>query len=121
MKKTAIIGASSNPMRYAYIATQRLAAYGHEVVPLGINKGAIGNHEIVDLNKEPDLCEIDTVTMYINPSHQAQWSEYILSLNPKRIIFNPGTENPPFEKLAQAKKIETLHACTLVLLSIDQY
>ena len=121
MKKTAVIGASANPMRYAYLATQRLVAHGHEVVPLGIHNGSIGDHQIVDLTTEPNVENIDTVTMYINPSHQAEWSSYILSLHPRRIIFNPGTENPLFEQQAKGKGIMTLHACTLVLLGTDQY
>ncbi|WP_317897211.1 CoA-binding protein [Aurantibacillus circumpalustris] len=118
-KPTAIIGASSKQERYAYIATQRLKSHGHTVYPIGIHEGKIEDEPIL-INK-PQLKDIHTVTLYVGSQNQAAWEDYIFSLNPKRIIFNPGTENPDFEKRAKEKGIESIEACTLVLLSIDQY
>ena len=118
-KPTAVIGASPNTDRYSYRATLALQRNGYPVFPVGIKKGAIGGLDI--LTDKPSLENIDTVTLYVGPQNQPFWYDYILSLNPKRIIFNPGTENPELEKLAAGKGIETLEACTLVMLSIRQY
>lgn len=118
-KLTAVIGASPNADRYSYKATISLQKHGHTVFPVGIRKGSINNLEII-IDK-PALQNIDTVTLYVGPDNQPFWYDYILSLNPKRIIFNPGTENPELEQLAADKGIETMEACTLVLLSINQY
>ncbi len=118
-KPTAIIGASSNPERYAYLATQRLKQHGHSVFPVGIHEGEIEGEKI--LTDKPKLTGIDTVTLYVGPKNQAAWIDYIYSLNPKRIVFNPGTENPEFFKNAQEKGIECIEACTLVMLSIGNY
>ncbi|MBS1559158.1 MAG: CoA-binding protein [Bacteroidetes bacterium] len=121
IKKTVIIGATNNPTRYAYLAAERLSEKGIEFVPVGIKKGTVLGKEILDLKKKPAVDEVHTITLYINPSHQPEWYEYLLSLKPKRIIFNPGTENPEFEKLTQRQQIETTEACTLVLLATHQY
>jgi len=118
-KPTAIIGASPKPERYAYMATSRLKKHGHSVFPIGIHEGKIEDENI--LIDKPQLQDIHTVTLYVGPQNQAAWTDYILSLNPKRIIFNPGTENPDFEKKATEKGIECLEACTLVMLSIGDY
>jgi len=118
-KPTAVIGASPKPERYAYMATQRLKQNGHTVYPIGIHGGKIGEETI--LTDKPKLSNIDTVTLYVGPQNQGAWLDYIYSLNPKRIIFNPGTENPEFEAEATKKGIECIEACTLVLLSIDKY
>ena len=119
MKKTLVLGASPNPERYAYLATQRLTQYGHEAVPVGIRKGEIGGIEI--LSGKPEVEDVDTVTLYIGPARQPEYYDYIFSLKPKRIIFNPGTENPEFMRLAQVRGIETVEGCTLVMLSIGAY
>ncbi|PAC33180.1 CoA-binding protein [Flectobacillus sp. BAB-3569] len=118
-KKTLVIGATTNSARYAYIATNMLLNHGHEVELLGIKKGEVAS--ILIQNGFPKLENIDTVTMYIGPQHQPAYYDYILELNPKRIVFNPGTENPEFETLAQSKGIAVEEACTLVLLSTGQY
>lgn len=119
-KKTAVIGASPNDARYSFRATKMLSDYNHEVVPLGIRKGAIGEHEIiVDWPKEID--DLNTVTLYIGPQRQPQYYDYIINIKPKRVIFNPGTENPEFESKLHDAGIETEKACTLVLLSTSQY
>ena len=118
-KPTVVIGASPNTDRYSYKATISLQQHNHIVYPIGIRNGKINDLDII--TNKPTLENIDTVTLYVGPDNQPAWFEYIFSLNPKRIIFNPGTENPEFEALAISKGIEVLDACTLVLLSINQY
>lgn len=119
MKKTLVVGASPNPSRYAFTATRRLAQNGHEVIPFGIKKGKIDALDII--NERLAFEDIDTITLYINPAIQRDYYDYILSLKPKRIIFNPGTENPELMELARADGIEVEAACTLVMLSIGNY
>lgn len=118
-KKTLVLGASDNPARYAYLAALRLKEKGHDVVPLGIRKGSINGLE-VSLNRE-DAQDIDTVTLYINPAIQQQYYDYIIQLKPKRIIFNPGTENPELQRLAEENGIETIYGCTLVMLASNSF
>ena len=118
-KPTVVIGASPNTDRYSYKATISLQQHNHTVYPIGIRSGKINDLDII--TTKPIIDTIDTVTLYVGPDNQPAWFEYIFSLNPKRIIFNPGTENPEFEALAISKGIEVLDACTLVLLSINQY
>ena len=119
MKKTLVLGATPNPERYAYLATKRLTSYGHEAVPVGVRHGDIGGIEI--LEGKPAVEGVDTVTLYIGPARQPEYYDYIFSLEPQRIIFNPGTENPDLAKLAQERGIETVEGCTLVMLSIGAY
>ena len=118
-KPTVVIGASPNTDRYSYKATISLQQHNHTVYPIGIRNGKINDLDII--TSKPNIDNIDTVTLYVGPDNQPAWFDYIFSLNPKRIIFNPGTENPEFEALAISKGIEVLDACTLVLLSINQY
>ncbi len=119
MKKTVVIGASDNPGRYSYKAVHQLKRAGHEVIPVGIRRGEVAGLTIE--TAKPALYGVDTVTMYVGPQNQASWMDYILSLQPKRIIFNPGTENQELEEKAQAQKIETIHGCTLIMLSVGNY
>ena len=118
-KPTVVIGASPNTDRYSYKATISLQKHDHTVYPLGIRNGKINDLDIIV--DKPVLENIDTVTIYVGIDHQGPWMDYIFSLKPKRIIFNPGTENPEFEALAESKGIEAIEACTLVLLSIKEY
>ena len=118
-KPTVVIGASPNTDRYSYKATISLQQHNHTVYPIGIRNGKINDLNII--TTKPVIENIDTVTLYVGADNQPAWFDYIFSLNPKRIIFNPGTENPEFEALAISKEIEVLDACTLVLLSINQY
>lgn len=120
-KKTVIIGATTNPSRYAYLAASMLTEYKHEIVPLGIKKGEVYGKQILLINERPIVNDVDTVTLYIGPQHQPEHYNYILSLKPKRVIFNPGTENEEFEKLLATAGTETLEACTLVMLRSNQY
>lgn len=118
-KKTLILGASDNPQRYSYLALERLRNAGHEVVTIGKRKITVKDVP-VDIEKKA-YPGIHTVTLYLNPAHQKEYYDYILSLHPQRVIFNPGTENEEFEQMANRQGIETLEACTLVLLSTGQY
>lgn len=118
-KKTLVLGASDNPERYSYLAVKKLQAYHHDVVAIGRKTSTIGNI-LIQKEKTP-IEDVDTVTLYLNPLAQKEYYDYILSLKPKRIIFNPGTENEELEKLALANKIEPIEACTLVMLSTGQY
>ncbi|MBP9068526.1 MAG: CoA-binding protein [Bacteroidia bacterium] len=119
MKPTVIIGASSNPERYSYKATMSLKAHGHKVYPVGVKHGDIEGEKI--LTNKPVPSDVDTVTVYLSAKNQKDWYEYILSLKPKRIIFNPGAENPELVEKAKTLGIESIEACTLVLLSIGNY
>jgi predicted CoA-binding protein len=114
-----VLGASENPDRYSNLAVQKLAAHEHPVIALGRKKGAIANIPI-DTEKKT-FNDIDTVTLYLNPANQKEYYDYIISLHPKRIIFNPGTENDELIGLAQKNGIKAQEACTLVLLSTGQY
>ena len=118
-KKTLVIGASENQSRYSNLAVKKLISHDHPVVALGRRAGKIGNTEII--TEKNLLTDIDTVTLYLNPSNQKPYYDYILSLKPRRIIFNPGTENEELQELAEKNGIKTMEACTLVLLSTSQY
>ena len=118
-KKTVVLGASLKPHRYSNLAINKLINHHHEVVAIGLREGIVAGVPIV--KGQPDLENIDTITLYMNPRRQVVLYDYILGLNPKRIIFNPGTENMELVELAQAKGIETEMACTLVMLSVGNY
>jgi uncharacterized protein len=118
-KRTLIIGASDNPDRYSFKAFHMLYEHKHTVFPLSIKKGELNGIKFI--NDRPNIQDIDTVTMYVNPKLQEDYYDYILSLQPKRVIFNPGTENEAFEDMLVKKDIESINACTLVLLATNQY
>jgi uncharacterized protein len=118
-KKTLVLGASDNPERYSNMAIMRLRGKGHPVVAIGHRLARTGDVDI-ETEKKP-FADVDTVTLYLNPMRQAAYYDYIISLHPKRIIFNPGAENPELSALAKANGIQPLAACTLVLLSTGQY
>ncbi len=119
MKRTLIIGASSNPERYAYKAAEKLLAHGHEIELLGLRPDVIFN-QTIDTDKKT-YEGIDTVTLYVGPSNQPSYYDYVIALKPNRVIFNPGTENPEFEILLKKSGIAYEEACTLVLLGTNQY
>ncbi|MFT4660831.1 MAG: putative CoA-binding protein [Patiriisocius sp.] len=120
-KKTVIVGSSERPGRYAYLAAQLLDEKGYEFIPLGISEGEVFGREILNIIEKPALEDVHTITMYISWPRQEDYMEYLLSLKPKRIIFNPGTENPKFEVAALKEGIFVEEACTLVLLRTEQY
>ena len=118
-KKTLVLGASENPSRYSYLAVKKLLAHQHPVVAVGKRAGVLNG---VTIEKEKkDWPGIDTVTLYLNPQNQKQYYDYLISLKPRRIIFNPGTENEELYALAKKNGIQVQEACTLVLLSTGQY
>lgn len=118
--KTLVLGASPNPVRYAYSAVEQLRWKGHEVVAIGNRKGRIEDIDI--LTEWPDsIPGLDTITLYLGPSNQKPVYQQILDYKPRRIIFNPGTENPELMRLAKEAGIEVVQACTLVMLSIGNY
>lgn len=119
MKKTLVLGASLNPSRYSNLAINRLVNHGHTVEAVGLKKGIVAG---VAISTEKELFEnIDTITLYLNPQRQAEYYNYIISLKPKRVIFNPGTENPELYEVLGKNNIEYEVACTLVLLGTNQY
>jgi predicted CoA-binding protein len=120
-KKTVIIGASPNPSRYAFAAAELLTEHGHEIIPVGIKKGTVKGKEILDIRKSPVIAEVDTVTLYVGSNNQGNLEAYILMLKPKRVIFNPGTENPGLVKNLEHAGISSIEACTLVMLRTGQY
>lgn len=120
-KKTVVLGATTNPGRYAYLAANMLKDYGHPIVPVGIKTGVVAGEEILDLRQKPPVGNVDTVTLYIGSHNLPEWFDYILSLKPKRILFNPGTENRQLEKLAEENNIEVVQGCTLVMLRSRTY
>jgi len=118
-KKTVVIGSSAKQDRYSNRAVRMLKKNNHEVIALGFE-----DEDIEGIPIETDWKNyenIDTVTLYLNPQRQKEYYNYIIGLKPKRIIFNPGTENNELQKLAVQNNIQPLEACTLVLLSTRQY
>ncbi len=118
-KKTLVLGASLKSNRYSNLAINKLVRFNHDVVAIGLREGEVSGVQI-----ETDLMDfknVDTVTLYLNPTRQAQYYKYIVGLKPKRVIFNPGTENPELYKVLRQANIDIEVACTLVLLSTNQY
>lgn len=118
-KKTLVLGASSNPSRYSYLAMNRLKNMNHPVVGIGKKAGTVAGIEI-STAQEP-LEDVDTITMYLSAANQQPYYDYILGLKPKRIIFNPGAENEELAALAEKEGIKPVEACTLVMLATGQY
>jgi predicted CoA-binding protein len=121
MKKTVIIGATPNTSRYAYMAAERLTEHEHEIVPVGIKRGEVFGKSIQAIREYPIINDVDTITLYIGPRHQPEYYDYLLSLKPKRIIFNPGTENEELMALARKHDVEVVSGCTLVMLGVGNY
>lgn len=117
--KTLVLGASENPDRYSNKAIISLQRKGHSILAIGNKAGKVNATEISTQPIQTD--DVETVTLYLNPHNQKPYYDYILSLKPKRIIFNPGTENEELERLAAKQGIDILEACTLVMLSTGQY
>ena len=118
-KKTLVLGASPNPARYSFLAINRLREHNHPVVAIGKNISVVADVPIA--SKIAPIHDLDTVTLYLNTENQKYYYEYILAQHPRRVIFNPGAENPEFEKILADKGIQTMEACTLVLLGTGQY
>jgi predicted CoA-binding protein len=118
-KPTLVLGASAKQERYSNLCVRRLLQHGHPVLAVGRRSGEIGTVPII--TDIPAGSPIDTVTMYMNADNQRIWEERLLALRPRRIIFNPGAENPKFARRAQAQGVEVIDACTLVMLSTGEY
>jgi len=120
MKKTLVLGASPNPVRFSCKAVKSLRRHDIDVVAVGFRKGFIEDVEI--LTGQPEIKDVHTVSLYIGSSRQAEYYDYIISLKPKRVIFNPGTINPEFmDMLRNGKHIEPVSECMLVLLNEGEY
>ncbi|QBQ39991.1 CoA-binding protein [Sphingobacterium psychroaquaticum] len=119
MKKTLILGASTNPARYSYLVANKLVRKGHEIVNVGRKVGKVAG---VDIETASDIhTDIDTITLYVGPKNQQPYYDYILQTKPKRVIFNPGAENEELKVLLEKDGIEPIEACTLVMLNTGQY
>lgn len=118
-KKTLLLGATTKPDRYAFRAINMLTQKGHTVLAIGQNAGEVAGVKIH--TKAIPVKNIDTVTLYLNPSRQRDYYNYIIEAQPKRVIFNPGTENPELYQLLELNNIKVEVACTLVLLATNQY
>lgn len=116
---TLIIGATTNPNRYAYLALESLVKRNYPVVGVGLKEAEING---VKIHKDKKVfSNIDTVTLYLSAKNQIDFYDYLLQLNPRRVIFNPGTQNPELENLLAKNDIKVVHACTLVMLKTGQY
>jgi predicted CoA-binding protein len=118
-KKTLVLGATTRPERYAFQAINSLVEKGHSVLAIGQSAGEVAGVKIY--TKAIPIKSIDTVTLYLNPARQRDYYNYIIEAKPKRVIFNPGSENPEFYQLLELNNIKTEVACTLVLLATNQY
>ena len=118
-KKTVVLGATSKPEKYAFKAISLLVEKGHSVIAIGQNAGEVAGVKIK--TKAIPLKNIDTITLYLNPARQRDYNNHIVEAKPKRVVFNPGTENPELYQLLELNGIQVEVACTLVLLTLNQY
>lgn len=118
-KTTAVFGSSEKPSRYSNKAILKLRHYGHNVHALGLREGIVEGVKIV--TGQPDLQDIHTVTLYLGPQNQPDYYDYIRSLKPKRVIFNPGTENAEFSNILREDGVEVVKYCTLIMLDQGMY
>jgi predicted CoA-binding protein len=118
-KKTLVLGASDNPERYSFLAIHKLRENKHPVVAFGKRPTVV--EDVPVQSETAPIQDLDTVTVYLNPNNQKSYYDFVLEQHPRRVIFNPGAENPEFEKILHDKGIEVLEACTLVLLATGQY
>ncbi len=121
MKKSLVIGASENIDRYSNKAIRSLLQHGHQVLALGSRKGEVLAIPIHTDTTALEMADLDTITVYISPKYQSEYMDWIVAQKPKRVIFNPGTENADFAQKLAASGIEAIEACTLVLLATNQY
>jgi predicted CoA-binding protein len=119
MKKTVVLVASPNPMRFSHKMVKSLIRHGYEPVPVGFRDGVINDIKI--LKGKPEIMDVHTVSLYLGPRNQPEFYDYIISLKPKRIIFNPGTYNPDLIKLAEENNIQSIIECALIMLGKGNY
>ena len=118
-KRTLVLGASLKRNRFSYKAVIKLMRNRIPVIAIGMREGFIGEVKIV--KPFPELADIHTITLYLGPKNQSIYIDYILKINPARVIFNPGTENPELEQLLRSRGIEVVEDCMLVMLSKGEY
>lgn len=118
MKNVLVLGASTRSDRYSNMAMRKLEAKGYAVFSLGIREGRVGHMKIQ--SEQFAIDNLYAISLYLNPSNQIDYYDYIITLKPEKVIFNPGTENRSLEALLVKHKIPYEHACTLVLLNLDQ-
>jgi uncharacterized protein len=118
-KKTLVLGASAKPTRYSFLAVNKLREHNHPVIAIGKSSSTVA--DVLIQSETTPIPDLDTVTLYLNTENQKNYYDFIIDQHPRRVIFNPGAENPEFEKILQNKGIQTLEACTLVLLGTGQY
>ena len=121
MKPTLILGASSFPYRYSFLAAQRLTSNNHHIYLLGKHDGIVAGTNIQTNPDEIETPDLDTITIYLNPKNQKEYYDWIIEKNPQRVIFNPGSENKELADILRDHNIEVVEACTLVMLSTGQY
>ncbi|MDH5604004.1 MAG: CoA-binding protein [Cyclobacteriaceae bacterium] len=118
---TLVLGASQNPYSYSYLAAKKLYDNGYDFMLMSNKSGTLFDHEILDITRKPSISNIHTIAVYLNAEKQKEWYGYLLSLKPRRIIFNPGAENRELYEMAREKGIEVENSCVLTLLSIGNY
>jgi predicted CoA-binding protein len=119
MSIVVVLGASPNPDRYSYKAVKRLVSNNHQVVAIGKRKGFIGDIPII--TGQPEIKDVHTVLMYLAPYHQGEIFDYVISLKPKRVVFNPGTESPEFEEWLESYDIKVVHDCSLLMMASGRF
>jgi predicted CoA-binding protein len=119
MSIVVVLGASPNPERFSYKAVKRLISNNYQVVAIGKHEGVIGDVPVV--TGQPALNDVHTVLLYLAPYHQGEIFDYVISLRPKRVIFNPGTESPEFEEWLESYNIEIVHDCSLVMMASGRF
>lgn len=118
-ERVLVIGASDKPERYSYKATRMLLDHGHEPILMSNKNGSLFDIDFIE--PMTALSDIDTVTMYVSAKLQGPYYDYLYHLKPKRVIFNPGTENPELKSILESRGIQYEEACTLVMLSTGQF
>jgi predicted CoA-binding protein len=118
-KSTLVIGASLKESRYSNMCVKTLVSGQFPVTAIGLREGTID--EIPVLAGFPELDNIHTVSLYLGPDNQKTWYDYILKLNPERVVFNPGTENLEFQDILTEAGIEVIEGCTIVMVNSGTY
>lgn len=118
MKNVLVLGASENTRRYSHNTVKLLLKKGYNPIAIGRKEGQIGETKICT---EIEENEIDTVSVYVNPENQKSYYDQIVNLNPRRVIFNPGSENDEFVKILKANNIEHMYFCTSILLNTGNF
>lgn len=121
MEVVAVIGASSDTSRYSYKAMEMLEDYGHKPIPVHPREDEVRGHQVIHNLGELEGKNVDTITVYVNPAISDKYEKDMIKVKPKRVIFNPGAENPKLSKALKDNGIAVENACTLVLLRTNQY